>query len=288
MEFGGGGEGRWLVEAMNNMNEEILFLTDLVVSASLVQTVRVWDIGALKKKTVSPADDNLRLSQIIADPRDSLHGVGETSILLLGLVRSMVGVIWICMVQKLGYGNWDELKAAFRTTPLFKFDWFVKLRTTQELARRCDTLIRLVDSENQCPKLEQSDRGVNWASFHPTLPLIVSGADDHQIKIWRMNDTKAWEVDTLRGHMNNVSCVLFHARQDIIVSNLEDKSIRLQIFRWEHDIFWILGCHPEMNLLAAGHDSGMIVFKLERERPAFSVRILLQHILLGDSTTLRQ
>ncbi len=25
-------------------------------------------------------------------------------------------------------------------------------------------------------------------------------------------DTKAWEVDTLRGHVNNVSCVLFHAR----------------------------------------------------------------------------
>lgn len=53
------------------------------------------------------------------------------------------------MVHKLGYGNWDELKAAFRTSPLFRFDWFVKSRTTQELARRCDTLIRLVERENQ-------------------------------------------------------------------------------------------------------------------------------------------
>ncbi|PUZ58521.1 hypothetical protein GQ55_5G515600 [Panicum hallii var. hallii] len=128
--------------------------------------------------------------------------------------------------------------------------------------------------------LEGHDRGVNWASFHPTLPLIVSGADDRQVKLWRMNDTKAWEVDTLRGHMNNVSCVMFHAKQDIIVSNSEDKSIRIwdatkrtgiQTFRREHDRFWILAAHPEMNLLAAGHDSGMIVFKLERERPAFSV-----------------
>ncbi|KAF9623120.1 hypothetical protein IFM89_037636 [Coptis chinensis] len=128
--------------------------------------------------------------------------------------------------------------------------------------------------------LEGHDRGVNWASFHPTLPLIVSGADDRQLKLWRMNDTKAWEVDTLRGHMNNVSCVMFHSRQDIIVSNSEDKSIRvwdvtkrtgIQTFRREHDRFWILASHPEMNLLAAGHDSGMIVFKLERERPAFSV-----------------
>jgi len=73
---------------------------------------------------------------------------------------------------------------------------------------------------------------------------------------------------------------MFHAKQDIIVSNSEDKSIRvwdatkrtgIQTFRREHDRFWILAAHPEMNLLAAGHDSGMIVFKLERERPAFSV-----------------
>jgi SWI/SNF-related matrix-associated actin-dependent regulator of chromatin subfamily A member 5 len=55
----------------------------------------------------------------------------------------------LCMMHKLGYGNWDELKAAFRMSPLFRFDWFVKSRTIQELARRCDTLIRLVEKENQ-------------------------------------------------------------------------------------------------------------------------------------------
>ena len=38
--------------------------------------------------------------------------------------------------------------------------------------------------------LEGHDRGVNWASFHPSMPLIVSGADDRQIKLWRMNDSK--------------------------------------------------------------------------------------------------
>lgn len=35
--------------------------------------------------------------------------------------------------------------------------------------------------------LEGHDRGVNWACFHPTLPLIISGADDRQVKLWRMN-----------------------------------------------------------------------------------------------------
>ncbi|XP_011690004.1 PREDICTED: coatomer subunit alpha [Wasmannia auropunctata] len=128
--------------------------------------------------------------------------------------------------------------------------------------------------------LEGHDRGVNWACFHGTLPLIVSGADDRQIKMWRMNDAKAWEVDTCRGHYNNVSCVLFHPRQDLILSNSEDKSIRvwdmtkrtcLHTFRREHERFWVLAAHPTLNLFAAGHDSGMIIFKLERERPAYAV-----------------
>ncbi|KAG8185683.1 hypothetical protein JTE90_003222 [Oedothorax gibbosus] len=124
------------------------------------------------------------------------------------------------------------------------------------------------------------DRGVNWASFHPTMPLIVSGADDRLVKLWRMSDSKAWEVDTCRGHYNNVSSVLFHPRQDLILSNAEDKSIRvwdmvkrttLSTFRRENDRFWIMTSHPSLNLFAAGHDGGMIIFKLERERPSFAV-----------------
>lgn len=128
--------------------------------------------------------------------------------------------------------------------------------------------------------LEGHDRGVNWVSFHPTMPLIVSAADDRQVKLWRMNDSKAWEVDTCRGHYNNVSSVIFHPRQELILSNSEDKSIRVwdmskrtgvQTFRREQDRFWTVAAHPTLNLFAAGHDSGMLVFKLERERPAYTV-----------------
>ncbi|KAN0034721.1 hypothetical protein ACTFIV_001253 [Dictyostelium citrinum] len=123
--------------------------------------------------------------------------------------------------------------------------------------------------------LEGHDRGVNWASFHPTQPYIVSASDDHQVKLWRMNDPI---VDTFRGHYNNVSCALFHPRQDLIISNSEDKTIRVwdiikkstvHMIRRDHDRFWTLASHPNQNLFAAGHDSGMIVFKLERERPLF-------------------
>ncbi|KAK9341262.1 hypothetical protein LIPSTDRAFT_232700 [Lipomyces starkeyi NRRL Y-11557] len=128
--------------------------------------------------------------------------------------------------------------------------------------------------------LEGHDRGVNWVAFHPTMPLIISSSDDRMVKLWRMSETKAWEVDTCRGHFNNVTCCLFHPHQDLIISVGEDKTIRtwdlnkrtsVQSFRRESDRFWVIAAHPEINLFAAGHDSGVMVFKLERERPASTV-----------------
>ncbi|KAL9101345.1 MAG: hypothetical protein Q9163_003392 [Psora crenata] len=128
--------------------------------------------------------------------------------------------------------------------------------------------------------LEGHDRGVNWVAFHPTLPLIVSSGDDRLVKLWRMSETKAWEVDTCRGHFQNSSACLFHPHQDLILSVGEDKTIRVwdlnkrtsvQSFKRENDRFWVIAAHPEINLFAAGHDNGVMVFKLERERPASAI-----------------
>lgn len=44
----------------------------------------------------------------------------------------------------------------FSHAPQFRFDWFLKSRTAIELQRRCNTLITLIERENQ--EIEEKDR----------------------------------------------------------------------------------------------------------------------------------
>ncbi|XP_017778534.1 PREDICTED: chromatin-remodeling complex ATPase chain Iswi isoform X2 [Nicrophorus vespilloides] len=65
----------------------------------------------------------------------------------------------VCMLHKLGFDRenvYEELRAAVRNSPQFRFDWFLKSRTAMELQRRCNTLITLIERENQ--ELEEKER----------------------------------------------------------------------------------------------------------------------------------
>jgi len=124
-------------------------------------------------------------------------------------------------------------------------------------------------------KIEGHERGVNFAIFHPTLPLIASGSDDKSIRIWKYTDSKCNEADCLRGHSNNVSSLVFHPHNDYIISNSEDKTIRVWDLKRksnvekvtnENDRYWILASHSTMDIFASGSDSGLTVFKLNNSR----------------------
>lgn len=58
-------------------------------------------------------------------------------------------IFLVCKMNEIGYGNWEMLKVAVRQAWQFRFDWFIKSRTPLELQRRCETLVRLVEKENE-------------------------------------------------------------------------------------------------------------------------------------------
>jgi coatomer protein complex subunit alpha (xenin) len=228
-----------------------------ILSASDDQTLRLWDFYKRTCLSVLTGHNHYVMCAafhpsedlIVSASLDQTVRVWDTS----GLRK-----------KQMGEGAVDSMRG-----PPVSATTSAAMNVQAELFGTNDVVVKYV--------LEGHDRGVNWACFHPTLPLLASAADDRQVKLWRMSETKAWEVDTLRGHANNVSSCLFHPKHDLVVSNSEDRSIRVwdvskrvgvQTFRREGDRFWILAAHSNQNLLAAGHDSGMIVFKLERERPA--------------------
>ena len=74
----------------------------------------------------------------------------------------------VCFLHKLGFDKenvYDELRYAVRQAPQFRFDWFIKSRTTLELQRRCNTLITLIERENQeLEEKEKADRKNQRAS----------------------------------------------------------------------------------------------------------------------------
>lgn len=134
---------------------------DLVVSASLDQTVRVWDIGGLRKKTVAPGgEEALRLPQVFC---------------LSSFLSCLLGHSAQQLVNRVALNGLVNLVAWAGITSKF----LDLLQMNADLFGGGDAVVKYV--------LEGHDRGVNWASFHPSLPLIVSGADDRQVKLWRMN-----------------------------------------------------------------------------------------------------
>jgi len=53
----------------------------------------------------------------------------------------------IHMLQKHGYGNWEPIRTEILESSYFMFDWFIKSRNYSELQRRCETLVRSIERE---------------------------------------------------------------------------------------------------------------------------------------------
>ncbi|VDN01321.1 unnamed protein product [Thelazia callipaeda] len=89
----------------------------------------------------------------------------------------------VCQLHKLGFHKdnvYEELRQAVRSAPQFRFDWFVKSRTSTELQRRCNTLISLIEKEmsevevkrkhGQKSSVNTSTTNINDSKTTPTKP----------------------------------------------------------------------------------------------------------------------
>jgi hypothetical protein len=55
----------------------------------------------------------------------------------------------ILLMHRYGYGSWDEIAAVIRHSKFFSFNWCFNSRTTADLIKRCDFLLRLIEKENE-------------------------------------------------------------------------------------------------------------------------------------------
>jgi SWI/SNF-related matrix-associated actin-dependent regulator of chromatin subfamily A member 5 len=55
----------------------------------------------------------------------------------------------VCMMYRHGYGAAERIRMEIRRAWQFRFDWFFKSRSAQEIQRRCDALVKVIERENE-------------------------------------------------------------------------------------------------------------------------------------------
>ncbi|KAH8915778.1 Coatomer, beta' subunit [Atractiella rhizophila] len=105
-----------------------------------------------------------------------------------------------------------------------------------------DRLVKIWDylSKSLIATLSSHTSNVSFALFHPTLPILVSGAEDGTIKIWHSSTYRL--ENTLNYGLQRAWCVA-----------------------WDRE--------KKSNVLAVGFDEGAVVLKLGREEPSVSMDV---------------
>lgn len=130
-------------------------------------------------------------------------------------------------------------------------------------------------------QLEGHEDGVNCVEFYPRgdKPYLLSGSDDQTTRLWDYQTKACLQVFSF--HHENVSAVLFHPDQPIIFSISEGDNlvaISTETFRMLYSCNhadmgrgWSLASRPKSNVLIAGFDNGVRVYRVGDDKPVYSM-----------------
>jgi len=65
----------------------------------------------------------------------------------------------VCMMYRHGYGAAERIRMEIRRAWQFRFNWYFKSRSSQDIQKRCDVLIRTIERENN--EMREKDKAAN-------------------------------------------------------------------------------------------------------------------------------
>lgn len=69
----------------------------------------------------------------------------------------------VCMMYRHGYGAAERIRMEIRRCWQFRFDWYFKSRNAQDIQKRCDTLVKIIERENEEERKKEEEEAEKGA-----------------------------------------------------------------------------------------------------------------------------
>ncbi len=141
---------------------------------------------------------------------------------------------------------------------------------------------RLKTLRGHCQSVQQTENciGVYEVSFSPNGLVLASASGDRTVKLWNVQTGK--EIETLKGHNNDVLGVSFSPDGQTIASGSRDRTVKLwnkdgvilQTFSGHNNDVWTVSFSPDSEMIASASSDNTVKLWDRNSNP-------LDHILQG-------
>lgn len=212
-----------------------------LVSGSDDQTLRFWDVSTGNEAHILEGYSNQIWTVDFSPVNNLIANAGDDKKIYLWQLDTLI----------------KSNASALQDAPL------PKTRLSQNGSTASDASIGAIGTVQPIQLAGHIDR-VRSLAFSRDGQMLVSGGDDHLVRLWESHSTK--EIHQLSGHTNRVWSVAISPDQRMLASSSEDQTIRLwrlpsgrcfRIIPVNHRI-WSVTFSPDSNLLASASDDSLI------------------------------